>query len=117
MLKINNTVLPAPKTVTYSENKIWSQNTGRLDNGYFVGDLIAIKRKYEITFPPLTETQLSTVRTAFNDEFAQVTITDMASNTDVVLSSCYFGDLTVEAYSWHNGIKYAKNASISIIER
>lgn len=117
MLKINNTVLPTPANVVYSENKIWSQNTGRLDNGFFVGDLIAIKRKYEITFPPLTESQLATVRTAFNDEFAQVTITDMGSGTDAVLSSCYFGDLNVEAYSWHNGIKYAKNATISIIER
>lgn len=116
MLKINSTELPAPKSVTYSHNKLWSENTGRLDNGFFVGDLIAIKRKYEVVFPPLTTTQLTTVRTAFNDEFAQVTITDV-DGSDVVLSSCYFGDLTVEAYSWKNGIKYAINAAISIIER
>ena len=116
MLKINSTVLPAPKDVEYSDNKLWSQNTGRLDSGFFVGELIAIKRKYEVTFPPLTPTQLSTVRTAFNDEFAQVTITDV-DGSDVVLSSCYFGDLTVKAYSWKNGIKYAIDAKVSIIER
>ena len=116
MLKINSTELPAPKDVDYSYNKLWSQNTGRLDSGFFVGELIAIKRKFEITFPPLTTTQLTTVRTAFNDEFAQVTITDL-DGTDIVLSSCYFGDVTVRAYSWHNGIKYAIDAKVSIIER
>ncbi len=115
MLKINSTVLPAPKDVIYSDNKLWSQNTGRLDSGFFVGELVAIKRKFEVTFPPLTPTQLSTVKTAFNDEFAQVTITDL-DGTDVVLT-CYFGDVTVKAYSWKNGIKLAIDAKVSIIER
>ena len=45
MLKRGSTTLPPPKSVTYSQNKIWSQNTGRLDNGFFVGELIAIKKK------------------------------------------------------------------------
>lgn len=122
MLKVGTTELPVPKSVNYTENKLWSENTGRLDSGYFVGDLIGIKRKYEVVWPPLTPTQLSTVRTAINNQFAEVTITDIGdddnnpSTTDVTLNA-YFGDLSVEAYSWRNGIKYAINASISIIER
>ena len=115
MLKIGNTDLPTPKSVQYSQNKIWSQNTGRLDNGYFVGDLIATKKKYEVTFPPLTTSQLATVRAAVNTEFATVMITNAEGGTDTV--SAYFGDVTVEAYSWHNGLQYAMNTSISIIER
>ena len=115
MLKIGNTDLPTPKSVQYSQNKIWSQNTGRLDNGYFVGDLIAIKKKYEVMFPPLTTSQLATVRAAVNTELATVMITNAEGGTDTV--SAYFGDVTVEAYSWHNGLQYAMNTSISIIER
>ena len=115
MLKIGNTDLPTPKSVQYSQNKIWSQNTGRLDNGYFVGDLIATKKKYEVTFPPLTTSQLATVRVAVNADFATVQITNAEGGTDTV--SAYFGDVTVEAYSWHNGLQYAMNTSISIIER
>lgn len=114
-LTIGSTTLPTPKSVTYSYNKLWSQNTGRLDNGYFVGDLIAIKRKYEVVFPPLSTTELSTVRTACSNDFASVTITDVDGG-DATLTA-YFGDVTVEAYSWHNGIKYAMNTSVSIIER
>ena len=115
MFKVNNTDLPAPKSVTYSQNKLWSQNTGRLDNGYFVGDLIGIKKKYEVTFPPLTPSQLTTVRTAVNLDFADVQITNAEGGTDTV--TAYFGDLNVESYSWHNGINYAINAKVSIIER
>lgn len=115
MLQIGSTTLPTPKSVVYSQNKLWSANTGRLDSGYFVGDLIGIKKKYEVTFPALTTTQLSTVRAAINTDFASVTITNAEGSTDTV--TAYFGDLTVESYSWHNGIQYAINASVSIIER
>jgi hypothetical protein len=86
-----------------------------LDSGYFVGDLIAIKKKYEVTFPALSTTDLATVRAAINTDFATVQITNAEGGTDTV--SAYFGDLTVESYSWHNGIKYAINAAVSIIER
>lgn len=115
MLKIGSTALPTPKSVTYSQNKIWSRNTGRLDNGYFVGELIAVKKKYEVTFPPLSTTDLATVRAAINADFATVEITNAEGGTDTV--TAYFGDLNVEAYSWHNGLQYAMNASVSIIER
>lgn len=115
MLKIGTTDLPTPKNVTYTQNKLWSQNTGRLDSGYFVGDLIAIKKKYQVTFPALTPTELATVRAAVNADFATVQITNAEGGTDTV--SAYFGDVTVESYSWHNGINYAINAAVSIIER
>lgn len=115
-LIIGSTTLPTPKSVTYSDNKLWSENTGRLDSGYFVGEMIGIKRKYEVVFPPLTESQFATVRTAVNADFASVTITDMSSVSDATLNA-YFGDLTYDAYSWHNGIKLILNASVSIIER
>ena len=115
MLKISGSDMPTPKSVTYSQNKLWSQNTGRLDSGYFVGELIAVKKKYEVTFPPLTTLQLSAVRAAVNADFAAVEITNAEGGTDTV--TAYFGDLTVEAYSWRNGIKYAINACVSIIER
>ena len=114
-LKIGSTTLPTPKGVIYSQNKIWSNNTGRLDNGYFVGELIAIKKKYEVTFPPLSTTDLATVRAAINTDFASVEITNAEGGTDTV--TAYFGDLNVESYSWYNGFQYAMNASVSIIER
>lgn len=115
MLQIGGYTLPTPQSVVYSSNKLWSQNTGRLDSGYFIGELIAVKRKYEVTFPALTTSQLATVRAAVNTAFATVSITNAEGGTDTV--SAYFGDLSVESYSWRSGIRYAINARISIIER
>lgn len=115
MLKVNNTVLPTPKNVDYSYNKLWSANSGRLDSGYFVGELIGIKRKYVVTFPPLTTNQLALVRNTCAQEFATVTITDVDGG-DAELE-CYFGDVTVRAYSWNNGYKYAIDCKVSMIER
>ncbi len=122
MLKVNNVVLPTPADVDYEDNKIWSENTGRLDNGYFVGDLVCIKRKYVVTFPPLTPAQLSEVRTAFAAQFGSVEITDIGDDdnnpsTETVTLDAYFGDVKVKAYSWNNNIKYAVNCTVSIIER
>ena len=115
MLKVNNVELPTPQSVDYSYNKIWSENTGRLDNGYFVGDLVCVKRKYEVTFPPLTTAQLTLVRNACAAQFAEIVITDVDGG-DATLW-VYFGDVTVSAYSWHNGIRYAINCRVSMIER
>ena len=124
MLKVNNTELPTPADVDYEFNKIWSENTGRLDNGYFVGDLVCIKRKYVVKFPPLTPTQLSTVRTAFAAQYGSVEITDIGDDdnnpsTETVTLNAYFGDVKVGAYSWNRqkNIKYAINCTVSIIER
>lgn len=118
MLKVNNTVLPTPADVDYEYNKIWSENTGRLDNGRFVGDLICIKRKCVIKFPPLTPTDLSTVRTAFAAQYGNVEITDMGGDDDATFEA-YFGDVKVGAYSWNKqkNIKFATNCTVSIIER
>ena len=109
------TELPTPKNVNYSYNKIWSKNTGRLDSGYFVGDLIAIKRKYEITFPALSTSELTTVRNSCANQYAKILITDVdGGNAEL---DVYFGDVTVRAYSWKNGIKYAIDCKVSAIER
>lgn len=107
--------LPTPKSVNYSENKLWSKNAGRLDNGNFAGDLIAIKKKYEVTFPPLSTVDYGKVLQAVNQGLTDVQITNPSGGTDSIYA--YFGDLNVESYSWHNKIQYAVNASISIIER
>ena len=122
MLKIGTTVLPTPASVDYEDNKIWSENTGRLDNGYFVGELVCIKKKYVVKFPPLTPSQLTTVRTACRAAYASVEITDIGdddnnSATETVTLDAYFGDVKVSAYSWKDGIKYAINCTVSIIER
>lgn len=114
-LKINNSVMPTPQTVEYEENKLWSKNAGRLDNGYFTGDLIAIKKKLTFLFPPLSEDDLATVKTAISAQFATVQCTDITSSD--VSGTFYFSDFKYSGYSWSSGIKYAIGVTVSAIER
>lgn len=114
-LKINNSVMPTPQSVEYEENKLWSENAGRLDNGYFTGDLIAIKKKLTFVFPPLTATDLATVKSAISSQFATVHCTDIASSD--VSGTFYFSDFKYSGYSWSDGIKYAVGVTVSAIER
>lgn len=97
MLKVNNVTLPEPQALTVEHNKIWSSNTGRLDSGYFVGDLIAIKRKLNISWGPMNKTDAQKVLTAVNSKF--VTIIYIDEHKDQVSGEFYWGDVSSEFYN------------------
>lgn len=115
MLKINNVEMPAPKKFGIERNKLWSQNSGRLDNGYFVGDLLGIKRKLIIEWPPLKGTDAQTVITAVSQGFTSITFTNEAGAEET--GDFYFGDGSGEAYSWNTALLYTTGLNINAIER
>lgn len=112
-------LMPTPKSAVYGYNKLWSENTGRLDSGHFVGELVATKRTVDFTFPPLSPTQLAKLQSAVNTDFARVVVDDMSvagtSSTNFYFDA-YFGDLTFSAYSWKGDIKYAIDVKFTAIE-
>lgn len=112
-LKINNVTMPAPKKFGIERNKLWSQNAGRLDNGYFVGDLIAIKRKLIVEWPPLKGSDAQTVITAVSQGYASISFPDESGTTQT--GDFYFGDQTGEAYSWQK--LYTTGLTVNAIER
>lgn len=97
MLKVNGITLPEPKSMTPEHNKLWSTNTGRLDSGYFVGDLIAIKRKLNITWGPCTADDARMIKNAVNQQFVTIEYTG-EDGTDQS-GEFYWGDLTGEFYN------------------
>lgn len=98
MFKVNSITLPEPVAITYDQNKIWSANTGRLDSGYFVGDLIAIKRKLNIQWGPQTAEDARKILNAVNQQF--VTINYTAEDGTEKSGEFYWGDATGEAYNF-----------------
>lgn len=97
MLKVDNVTLPEPKTLTTEHNKIWSSNTGRLDSGYFVGDLIAVKRKLNITWGPMSKEEAQKVITAINKQFVRIEYTDEKNTTGS--GDFYWGDGSFDFYN------------------
>ena len=106
VLKINGVTMPTPKHngVSYSENKIWSTNTGRNMNGEMVGTIVAIKKKVEIEFPVLTPNEVKLINTQVSSKgnpYVPIEITSPMGGTERF--TCYFGDLVYPVYGLIKG--------------
>lgn len=94
VLIMDGITMPTPKYNGFkiSKNKIWSKNTGRNDYGDMVGNIIKIKRKVEITFPPLTPAQTALLDSVVSSTTSYHTLsyTDEAGN--ITTMTVYFND-------------------------
>lgn len=102
VLKFNGVAMPIPKQggFSISKNKIWSRNAGRNDAGSMVGTIIAVKKKIEIEWPPLTTDQVHLIDSIVSDPdnpFVPVEYTDEAGNVTEITG--YFGDVSYPVYS------------------
>lgn len=120
-LFVNGTQLPTPKLegLVITSNKIWSANTGRLETtGEMAGTIVAIKRKVEIKWPPLTMAEVATIETAVsnkNTPFSTLRYTDMTGTTKTV--TVYFGDPSYTIHSYSQGNQRIENVAVSAIEK
>lgn len=114
-MKIDNIDVAAPKSLTIDRNKLWSSNAGRLDSGYFVGDLIAVKTKLNIKWPPLSQAEASQLLTLLDRQFVSITYKS-ETGTDAT-KDFYFGDVSTGIYSWANGQQLVSGISCNAIER
>lgn len=119
-LIVDGVTLPTPalEGLTISTNKIWSANTGRLENsGEMAGTIVAIKRKLEIKWPELSMEKIRIIEDAVSntEPFHELKYTDMTGRTRTI--TVYFGDISYTIYSYSSGVQRVKGASISAIEK
>ena len=119
-LIVDGVTLPTPalEGLTISTNKIWSANTGRLENsGEMAGTIVAIKRKLEIKWPELPMEKIRIIEDAVStkEPFHELKYTDMAGRTRTI--TVYFGDISYTIYSHSPGVQRVKGAAISAIEK
>lgn len=119
-LKINGVTMPTPalEGLTISTEKIWSSDTGRTSAGKMVGTIVAVKTTISITWPVLTMDQVAVIEAAVSDQdapFVPIQYTDMTGQT--VTKTVYFGTPTYTVYSWADGLRLVKDASVDGIER
>lgn len=109
---------PALEGLTISRNKMWSANTGRLENtGEMAGTIICTKWKVEIKWPKLTMAEAAVIENAVSSTVAFHTLkfTDMTGATQEL--QVYFGDPSYTLYSYSEGIQYVNNVAVSAIEK
>lgn len=120
-LYVNDVMLPTPMLggLVMTTNKIWSANTGRLEStGEMAGTIVAIKRKVEIKWPPLSMEEVAVIEAAVSDPstpFSVLRYTDMQGKATTM--QVYFGDPTYTIYSYSPGVQRIEGVSVSAIER
>lgn len=100
VLQINSVNITNPKVLSVTISDIDGETT-RNANGALVRDRIAVKRKIELEFPPLTQSQMSTLLTAISGVFFNVTYPDPILGTTT--KSMYVGDRSAPMYKYGNG--------------
>ena len=109
---------PALDGLTITTNKIWSANTGRLENtGEMAGTIVAMKRKIEIKWPILTMEKVKIIEDAVSSmtPFHTLKYTDMTGQ--IVEITAYFGDPSYVLYSYSQGVQFVRDVAVSAIEK
>lgn len=102
LVKIGNTWVadPALNGITITDEPIWSANTGRSTTGKMIGDIVAWKTTIEIAWPPLSFSDMATLRNAIKDagEFFTLKYYDTSSST-MQEKTVYCGNIPRTMYS------------------
>lgn len=111
--------LPSPKLegVSFSNEKIWSKNTGRVANGDMTGDIVAIKKKISIEFPPLSPAQIDVLESIVSNKNLPFFPLEFNDGKTTITKTVYAGPTSCKLYSWLDGIRYYTGYKIDLVER
>lgn len=110
-----NVELPAPTTISADSEIIWSSNTGRISTGKMIGDVIAEKEKFSITWGILTKAEYDLIKKALSAGFWPLIIN---VDGEAYQINAYRGSLKrVSMGQLSDGIYYYRSASVELVEQ
>lgn len=92
-----------------------SAQSGRNQNGEMIRDRVAVKIKWQLSFPPLTPNLMKNLLNAVSAPSFSFTYPDPRSGTTST-GMFYVGDRTTPVYSEVEGLPFWENISFSVIE-
>lgn len=114
MLKINGVAIATPKVYEVTVQDLDGE-TNRNANGDMIRDRIAVKRKINLEWPPLSQSEISTLLTAVSGVFFTVTFPDPQDG--LITKTMYVGDRTSPAYQFKNGEVKWSGLKMNFIEK
>ena len=105
MIKINGVDIATPKTYEPTISDLDGESN-RNANGELIRDRIAVKRKLNLEWPPLTQSEISTLLKAVSSVFFTVTFPD--PELGIITTTMYVGDRTAPAYFYDTKTKEVK---------
>lgn len=115
---MNGVAIATPQTCKPSIYDIDAEEgSGRNQLGTMFRDRVAVKRKLECTWAPLTSAELAQLLSAVEEEFVTLTYPDMKTGAMRTMT-CYVGDRTADMYCiYENGQALYKSVAFNFIER
>lgn len=114
-LVINGVVMPTPTSLTPSRNKIWSQNSGRQQNGVWAGDIIGKAWRLDVTWEPCSATDMQTILNALDPTYIQVQFINPKTNA-YTTREFYSGDESLEVYSYAMNDMMYSGITVSLVQ-
>ena len=114
MISINGVQIATPKTYEVTVSDLdWESN--RNAKGELIRDRIAVKRKLNLEWRPLTQTEIQILLNSVSDVFFTVTFPD--PELGMITKTMYVGDRTAPAYQYVNGEVKWQGLKMNFIEK
>lgn len=117
-LKFGGEVMPCPSEVSFTNNKIWSDNSGRTSACLMVGDIRDIKKTTSIKWYDLKPAEVKKINDYISNvdrAFFDVTLLDECYDESTY--TVYAGDPTYEVWGWDENRRLCKGVAVDLIER
>lgn len=116
VIKIDGTSVRDPTTISIQRNKMWSSGSGRTKSGNFVGDIVNVKWRIDLSWSPLSKIDAEKIFNALEPPYIKVTFLDPKANT-YKTSTFYGGDLTLPIYNYNIEEAVYENLTVSLVEK
>ena len=109
---------PAKGGVTITDEPVWASNTGRGSDGKMIGDIVAWKTTVEVTWPPLTFSDASSIVTALTGAgaFFNIKYYDTSTST-MVEKTVYCSNVPRTMYSLATAAQKHMGVTVTFIEQ
>ena len=111
-------VVATPVSITFANEKIWSNNAGRTSSCRMVGDIRAIKKTIHIEWAYLTPAQVKQINRYISDmgnAFWNITFLDEEFET--VTKRVYAGTPSYEQWGWDKNRQLCKVTAVDLVEQ
>lgn len=115
MLKVNGVTIATPKEFSVEITDV-DGSSGRNAKGEMIRDRIAVKRKLNCSWGPLTNAQMSTLLQAVSSVFFTVTYPDPQTGTNQT-KTFYVGDRTAPMLIYKNNVPLWEGLDMNFVEK
>lgn len=114
MISINGVAIATPSVYEITIQDLDGESN-RNANGDLIRDRITVKRKINLEWPPLSQSEIQTLLNAVSSVFFTVTFPDPQQG--MTTKTMYVGDRTAPAYSYIKGVVKWEGLKMNFIEK